>query len=183
MKKTRFQRITAFALAMVLLICGSAVSIGASPASGENSITEEIREMLNAESYSEYLAGKNQIGVAQKDTHGDVVVSATENAVFEVEGTATPITKTAKDSQTAHLETADGKTGLYLPSLGKVTWTTNGFAGRDPLFPQTHSGLQAPLLRSGNNVPSLARGTSLRKGNSSSLLEKCNTYAEFQFSL
>ena len=133
MKKTRFQRITAFALAMVLLVCGSAVSIGASSDPDGNSKTEEIREMLNAESYSEYLAGKNQIGVAQKDTHGDVVVSATENAVFEVEGTATPITKTAKDSQTAHLETADGKTGLYLPSLGKVTWTTNGFAGRDPL--------------------------------------------------
>ncbi len=132
MKKTKFQRITAFALATALLICGSVVSIGAASSGGD--ITEEIREMLNADSYAEYLAANGQIGVAQKTENGDVVISATENCVFEEGAVQTPINgETPKDSQTAHVETVEGQDVLYLPSRGKVTWTTNGFAGRTSL--------------------------------------------------
>ncbi len=132
MKKTRFQRITAFALAMVLLICGCA-TVGVSAASDATLSTEELREMMNASSYAEYLKENEKVGAAVKETNGDVVVSATENWTFTVNGQEVTATE-ANQSSVAHVETADGKQGLYLPSSGTVTWTTDGFAGRNSLM-------------------------------------------------
>ncbi len=132
MKKTKFQRITAFALAMVLLICGCAVTVSADAASDAELSTDDIREMMNAISYGDYIGNNGHVGAAVKDTNGDVVVSATENWKFTVNDEVVTETDTNKAS-VAHVETAHGKQGLYLPSRGTVTWTTNGFAGRPEL--------------------------------------------------
>ncbi len=130
MKKTKFQRITAFALAMVLLICGCAVTVSADAASDAELSTDDIREMMNAISYGDYIGNNGQVGAAVKDTDGDVVISATENWTFTVND---EVVAGADNASTAHVEEADGKKGLYLPSRGTVTWTTDGFAGKADL--------------------------------------------------
>ena len=54
MKTTKFQRITALALALVFVLCGG-IGISAADASSSTSQISEIKELLNSVSYNAYL--------------------------------------------------------------------------------------------------------------------------------
>ncbi len=130
MKQTRFRRLIAFLLAMLLLIGGSAVSVGAASASGSSAALDKIREKMSAISYKDYLINN---GSVLRATGKDVVISATENCYFNPDAdgktNGDPVDAASKkDPMWAHFETAEGVEGVYIPSRGKVTWKTNGFA-------------------------------------------------------
>lgn len=56
MKKAKFQRVVALALALVLLVCGGAFGVSANDGkSTTDTNIEEIKELLNAISYNDYI--------------------------------------------------------------------------------------------------------------------------------
>ncbi len=152
MKKTKFQKVTALCLALVLLLCGGVLPVGASGATGDDGSAAGISEMLNAISYDEYIALYND--PYSRNEKGEILYEG-ENAVLNenyvpVAGSSISIpgidatvsgdidsskfTKEEWDSMTqaqrdAYAEVRtykDSKTekkGLYMPSTGKVTWT------------------------------------------------------------
>ena len=112
MKKTKFQRITAFALALVFLFCGTIMSVSASSegnASVSDKTTSDIKELLNAISYGTYVENNNAV---PKATEADEIVFDAV-ADFDEEGSDEGWKK----------ETYDGKEGLFLPSVGVFSWT------------------------------------------------------------
>ena len=55
MKKTKFQRLTAFALALLLCVGGCVMTVGASEASSiTDTTTADIKALLNATPYNDY---------------------------------------------------------------------------------------------------------------------------------
>ena len=130
MKQTKFRRLIAFLLAVMLLIGGSVVSVGAASASGSSAALDKIREKMSAISYKDYRDNNTSVPQA---TGKDVIISATEGVYFNPDadgkGNGDPVdANSAKDPMWAHFETAEGVEGVYVPSRGKVTWKTNGFA-------------------------------------------------------
>ena len=81
MKTTKFQRVTALMLALVFLLCGSVISVGASDATGGaqsgGNIISGGRD-FNAISYNEYIAQFDNVPVAEDD----YVIKATEGYTF-----------------------------------------------------------------------------------------------------
>ena len=69
MRKAKLQRIMAFLLAAIMLIGGGA--IGASAASGDSSITNittsDIKELLNAISYNDYVDDNKDVAAAKEE--------------------------------------------------------------------------------------------------------------------
>ena len=130
MKKTRFCRLIAFLLAVMLLIGANAVTVGASSASDSVSSLDKIREKMSAISYKDYQKNNGSVGAA---TGENVVVSALDNVYFnsnadgKERGDLVSASSPASPSS-AHFETAEGVNGLYVPSNGKVTWVTDRFA-------------------------------------------------------
>ena len=123
MKTTKFQRITALMLALVFLLCGGAVSASAGD-SVTNVTTSDIRELLNAISYNEYIADNADVPKADSE----VVIDATKNLTYVTSSGATSVPQEVEDVAGADKNTAfigefDGKKGLYTPSSGSVTWT------------------------------------------------------------
>ncbi|MBO5415662.1 MAG: extracellular solute-binding protein [Clostridia bacterium] len=129
MRKTKFQRITAFAVALVLLLCGS-VSVGA--ADTNSSVTDtsisDIRDLLNAISYDSYLEDNADVDRATEE----VVIDATKNYEFKLskdaEAVYTQDTVLGDDVDkniVAHVEEYDGISGLYVPGNGIVSWKTD----------------------------------------------------------
>ncbi|MBQ7384500.1 MAG: hypothetical protein IJV72_06895, partial [Clostridia bacterium] len=129
MRKTKFQRITAFAVALVLLLCGG---VGVSAADSDSSVTDtsisDIRELLNAISYTSYLEDNADVDRATEE----VVIDATKNYEFKfsknAEAVYTQDTALGEDvdkSTVAHIEEYDGVKGLYVPGNGIVSWKTD----------------------------------------------------------
>jgi hypothetical protein len=81
MRKTRFQRITAFALALVFLLCGG-LSVGAADVSSNNALMGDIGALLNSVSYKTYLDEHADVPKATEE----VVVNATEEYLFTPDG-------------------------------------------------------------------------------------------------
>ncbi|MBE6546625.1 MAG: extracellular solute-binding protein [Ruminococcaceae bacterium] len=134
MKKTKFQRVTAFVLALVFLLCSGVVMIGAEENdSVSQTTTDDIRELLNAISYNDYIHAEAQTGVDRATE--DVVIDATKNWRYykEVEKdhkTEQMILSQADaevdpDAELARVDTYDGKQGLYVPATNMVSWTTD----------------------------------------------------------
>ncbi len=125
MEKTKFQRVTAFVLAVVFLLCGSAVSVGAEDSSVTDATTAQIKELLNSISYSTY--SQNHADVPRGEA--EVEVDATESFEFITSAGKTydqdSIIDDSLKNSVAHVETYDGVKGLYLPSSGTVKWTTD----------------------------------------------------------
>ena len=118
MKKTKFQRITAFVLALVFLFCGSALTVGASDSDELSDEMLEIQELLNMISYSEYVEKNGDVDRATED----VVIDATKNWVYvDSKGNAP-----AEGTDQAQVKTYGEKDGLYVPSTGTVTWSFEG---------------------------------------------------------
>lgn len=118
MKKTKFQRITALGLALVFLLCGSIITVNADEANSSvsNTTTSDIRELLNAISYNDYLAAQKDVPLATED----VIIDATKNYQY-----VTKNGETAEGTEGASLKTYDGKEGLFVPGTGTVSWTTD----------------------------------------------------------
>ncbi len=131
MKKTRFCRLIAFLLAVMLLIGVNAVTVGASSASDSSTSLDKIREKMSAISYKDYQINNGSVEVA---TGQDVVISALDNCYFNPNAggkeLGDPVGASSQlDPMWAHFEKAEGVDGLYVPSRGKVTWVTDRFAG------------------------------------------------------
>ena len=121
MKKTKLQRMLALLLATVFLICGGSMTAAAADAgSGSSSTTTittaDIKELLNAMTYEEYVKA-----------HFDAVPRY-EGAPIVVDGVAYDASQTtAKDVE---IRNCDGVDGLYTPGDGIVSWKVNGVTGK-----------------------------------------------------
>ena len=126
MKKTKFQRIVALMLAVVMIMCGGAFATGAEVATNSSTNNSDLDDKFNAISYVEYI---EKFGKAN-DADEVYSIIATENVTFN--GTA-PETKElpAVDSEDyseeavtdyAYISEFGGKTALYTPAAGTLTW-------------------------------------------------------------
>ncbi len=148
MKTTKFQRITALILLVMLIFGGSTLSASAaSDKRGEDSL-ERIKELLNAISYEEYkreYTSKGELAKLEDDDDStnpeyfDLVGNATSEIVLSgLDGvyvnslgdvlTYDPDTVIKPGDSIPKEETpykfTDGKTdGLYIPDVGTTTWT------------------------------------------------------------
>lgn len=132
MKKTKFQRITALLLALVFLFCGSAVAVGAEESSTTNKTTSDIKALLNAISYDEYVAQHAEVPRGENE----LVIDATENCEF-VTTAGTKVTPEERElpdrdsddyaaeaiKDVPYVARFDGVKGLYTPASGTTTWT------------------------------------------------------------
>ena len=84
MKTTKFQRVTALVLALVFLLCGSAFSASAAATSSTDKTLSEIKELLNAISYNDYIV---QNANAAKPTE-EFIIDATKNFSYEINGSS-----------------------------------------------------------------------------------------------
>lgn len=127
MKRTKFQKITALALALTLLIGGGVVSTFAAESSGSETTAQSISELLNAISYGTYAQGNANVPRADSE----LTISAVEKYEFLASDGRTydqdsVLTQEQKDSKKlAYVDTYDGRQGLYIPGSGTVTWTTD----------------------------------------------------------
>ena len=125
MKTTKFQRITALMLALVFLLCGGAFSVSADDSTTDVT-TSDIKELLNAISYNEYISEYKDVPRAQSE----YVIDATKGWTYVTSGGAeyTSDSEIGDDvkKNVAHLETYDGVEALYTPSSGIVTWELEG---------------------------------------------------------
>ena len=123
MKKTNLQRMMALLLAAVFLLCSGSVTVAAAgdDVTGDNSstttiTTADIRELLNAMTYDEYVSA-----------HFDSVPRY-EGAPIVVDGTNYLAEQTtAKDVE---IRECDGVKGLYTPGDGIVSWKVDGITGK-----------------------------------------------------
>ena len=111
-------------LALVFLLCGGAVSAGASDSSITDVTTSDIKELLNAISYNEYIAENS--GVPKADS--EIEIDATKNLTYVTTAGVSSVPEKVDDVENADKNTAfigefDGQLGLYTPSSGVVTWT------------------------------------------------------------
>ncbi len=125
MKRTKFQRITAFVLALVFVLCGSFSIAAADEGSVTDKTTSDIKELLNAISYAKY--SEDAVDVPKGKT--EVVIDATAEYTFVTKGgevyTQSSAIDEANKANLPYVDTFDGQKGLYLPGAGTVTWTTD----------------------------------------------------------
>lgn len=122
MKKTKLQRVVALLLAAAFLFCGGSMTVGAADAGSSGSTTDitaaDIKELLNAISYEEYVdryfynADKNPEGV--KRAEGGIIVIDAVSQFSEGQSTT-------KDWR---VDTFGGVEALYTPGDGIITWVT-----------------------------------------------------------
>ncbi len=128
MRKTKFQRVTAFVLALVFLLCGG---VGVSATDAGSSVTNtslsDIKELLNSISYDTYQT--NNADVPRAET--EVVIDAAAKYEFVAADGKTVYTQDSVIEEgvnvenVAHKAEYDGVTGLYVPGTGTVSWTTD----------------------------------------------------------
>ena len=141
MKTTRFQKITAFVLAVLFLMGGS--SVAASAASNGSGFEEgslaSIKELLNAISYDEYRQSEEYTNAkkAEKDVtilgtegvytlSGDVFSPVGNNYVIGGDDSDEKANESFNKGKPGIFTDKTGgqnKVGLYVPDIGEVTWT------------------------------------------------------------
>ena len=126
--RTKFQRITAFVLTLVLLLGGQITASAASHDSMTDVTIESMKDLLGAMSYSAYRdehSVKNDDGSIKVDeTTGEKiweVGEATEDIV--IDGTAWDAE--ISDAEGVAIQTHAGSEGLYVPGNGSVSWKVN----------------------------------------------------------
>ncbi|MBQ9778195.1 MAG: hypothetical protein IJW22_04635, partial [Clostridia bacterium] len=110
MKKTKFQRLMAFGLALCFLIGGIfTVTAGAETGSTTDTTLSDIKEQLNAVSYEEY---SSKILAAYERATASILINAADYLVG--------------DKTTAEVNVLTDENGapyaLYTPTSGQVTW-------------------------------------------------------------
>ena len=126
MRRTKFQRITALILAILLLFGGTISAAAAdNSASVTDKTTSDIKALLNAISYEKYSEDKKDVPNATEE----IVIDATAEYKFVAkDGTVYDQTSKIDDANKANLayvDTFDGKKGLYLPGVGSASWITD----------------------------------------------------------
>ena len=126
MRRTKFQRITALILAILLLFGGTISAAAAdNSASVTDKTTSDIKALLNAISYTKYSEDKKDVPNATEE----IVIDATAEYKFVAkDGTVYDQTSKIDDANKANLayvDTFDGKKGLYLPGVGSASWITD----------------------------------------------------------
>ena len=122
MKNTKFLKATALILAVFLTFGGGVLMVGAQEGSSSTTdiTTSDIRELLNAISYNEYIGEHSDVPRATEE-----ITIPGVDGVFRLKDGSAPAADAESDT-VAHKATYDGREGLYLPSNGKVTWTLDG---------------------------------------------------------
>lgn len=115
MRKSKLSR--ALIVFLALLTAISPVGINAAEGTSTTTSIEEVRELLEAQTYYDYLQENNNLGI--KDGEGSVTIKAAENFEFakdEEYGKEGDIAKKVTDP--------DGEKGdvLYVPATGTVSW-------------------------------------------------------------
>ena len=131
MKTTKFQRVTAFMLALVLLLCGGIVS--ASADSTTNITTSDIKELLNAISYNDYAEEYKDVPAADSE----LVLKGTDGVFYNAQGVKLEVAGEYSDDYASDSSKSDllnypltfkkgDVTGIYTPSIGTITWDLKG---------------------------------------------------------
>ena len=120
MRKSKFQRLTALALAVLMIVSVGAVGVGAATDKGKNesvsgTTTSDIRALLNAISYYNYDANNAKVPNAKTEIVFDAVADL-DTGVSE-EG------KKLTDADYEVVSRGGKDNVLLIPGLGKVSWT------------------------------------------------------------
>ena len=131
MERTKFQSILAFVLALTFVLGGAVGVFGAETdvSSVTNTDISDIRALLNAISYSDYLTLTKDV----KSAETEVVIDATKGYTYvardgEVFTDSTDVSSRfveGKNQSFAYVAEFDGKEGLYVPGNGTVSWSTD----------------------------------------------------------
>ena len=127
MKTTKFQRVTAFMLALVLLLCGGIISVSAD--STTEITTSDIKELLNAISYNDYTAEHHKVAAGKTE----IVLKGEDGVFYTNQGVKVEVAGEYSEDYASDAEKSslldqplsynkDGMTGLYTPAVGTVTW-------------------------------------------------------------
>ncbi len=148
MRKTKFQRITAFVLTVFLLLSSGMIAVSAASQSTTGTTTEQLKELLNMISYNEYRDGFKDANIEAGE---EIVIDATKGWTFVTSGgkeysASSELADGDKksvahvlgsgadlkgiicdgseptDAENKEMESFGDKTGLYTPSAGTVTW-------------------------------------------------------------
>ena len=119
MRKSKFQRLTAFTLALLMILSVGVIGVGAAKAEKNESVsgttTSDIRTLLNAISYNDY-----------DQNHAEVPLATTEVVFHAVDHLNTDVTEEGVRMTDADYEVVSrgGKDNvLLIPGTGKVSWT------------------------------------------------------------
>ncbi|MBR2347002.1 MAG: extracellular solute-binding protein [Clostridia bacterium] len=148
MRTTKFQRLTALILAMTFLLCGSTLTASAAGGDSEGSELDNIKELLNAISYNEYMKEYTSKGELAKEEDGDdstnpnyfdlvpnagseIVLDGLDGVyvnnlgdVLEYDPAEALKPGDAAPKEEKPYKFSDGeKEGLMVPDTGTVTWT------------------------------------------------------------
>ncbi len=115
MKNAKFLKSMALILALLMAFGGASVMVSASNETTD--IMPEIKELLNAISYSEYISDHAGVPKATEE----IILPGSEG-VFRTASGAAPA-EDADEKSVAHVTNEYGREALYLPETGSVTWT------------------------------------------------------------
>ena len=133
MKKPMFKRLTALLLALTFVFGGGAISAVASESTGNggsvsDTTLEDIRELLNAKTYEEYIKGDTYVAASKGDR--EIVIDGID---FNADKTTAKVQTVKIDPETgkaivveAGYQAKDGEiVGVYTPSTGEITFNVN----------------------------------------------------------
>ncbi|MBE6548976.1 MAG: extracellular solute-binding protein [Ruminococcaceae bacterium] len=131
MKIAKFQRVAAFILAFVLLVGGGTVAASASGSKDDDSsiITDigDIKELLSAISYNDYISENADVGRAKAPLYIDgaagVYTGANGKEVELIDPATDAEEEEAHKNAIPHICEKYGRKAIYVPSSGSVTWT------------------------------------------------------------
>ena len=130
MKIAKFQRVAAFILAFVLLVGGVTFAASANSEEEDSSVVTnigDIKELLNAISYNDYIKAKANVERAKTPLYiegADGVYTGTNGKELELIDPATDAEEEeAHKNATPHICEKYGRKAIYIPSSGSVTWT------------------------------------------------------------
>jgi len=120
MRKTKFQRLMALMLAFVFLLTGSVLGVSASDATKDGVMTtEQIKAILNAISYEEYLESNKDVPRGESE----IVIDATKGYEYVVNNTAyNAESEIPEGADLAQVKKYDEVAALYIPGSGTVSW-------------------------------------------------------------
>ena len=123
--RTKFQRITAFVLTLVLLL-GGAITTSASSSDSMTDVTiESMKDLLGAMSYDAYRNEHSEVnddGSIKIDPVTGEAIWSTPEANDDVVINATDWDEMFSTAEGVEVQVKDGVEGLFVPGNGSVAW-------------------------------------------------------------